>query len=154
MPEEQLPSDEEINARFEKLKESLKVDLDDIDGKLAHILEETEAPKVPDDLQDEVSRKLDALEARAAKAKQTLDKTKPQANSLSGGMDQQSALGMGMGLTLAYTIIGTPLLGYGAGMLINKSTGTNGWQIWLTLLGAVIGIGWVILVTSRNANRL
>jgi F0F1-type ATP synthase assembly protein I len=154
MPDDQMPTDDEINARFEKLKEKLHVDLEDVDGKLEHILSETEAPRVPDTVHDEMLSKLDAIEQRAASAKQTLDKTKPQANSLSGGMDQKSALGMGLGLTMAYTIVGTPLAGYGIGLLINKSTGGNSWHIWLTLLGSVIGIGWVAMVANRHANRL
>jgi F0F1-type ATP synthase assembly protein I len=154
MPDDQLPTDDEINARFEKLKEKLHVDLEDVDDKLEQILSGTEVPKVPETVHDEMLSRLESIEQRAASAKQTLDKTKPQSNSLSGGMDQKSALGMGMGLTMAYTIVGTPLAGYGAGLLINKATGANGWQIWLTLLGAIIGIGWVAMVSSRHADRL
>jgi hypothetical protein len=154
MPEDQLPSDEEINARFEKLKESLKIELDDVDGKLSNILGATEAPRVPEEVHEEMLSKVEQIEARAAKAKQVYDQTKPQDNSLSGGLDKKTSLSMGLGLMMAYTIIGMPMAGFGLGLLINKATGTQGWQIWLTLIGSIIGIGWVIMVSNRQANRL
>ena len=87
------------------------------------------------------------------KAKQSRAATQPKQNTLSGSLDQKSSLSMGMGFTLAYTIVGTPILGYGIGLLINKLTHTDGWQIWLALLGSVIGIGWVVMITNRHGDR-
>ncbi|MBS1701869.1 MAG: hypothetical protein JST12_09430 [Armatimonadetes bacterium] len=150
----ELPSDEEIEARLAKIRDNLGVDLDDVDSKLDDILANTRADRLDEEEHDAYQQKLDELDEKIRKAKATRATSEPKRDSFSGGLDQKSSLSMGLGLTLAYTIIGAPIVGYGAGLLMNKLTGAQGWQIWLTLLGSIIGIGWVAMVTNRHGNRL
>ncbi len=152
----ELPSDDEIEARFQKIRENLHPDLEDVDLQLAGILDNTKADRIEDDEHAAYHAKLDDIDAKLAKAKQAKDvaTNKAKDTSISGSLDQKGSLSMGLGLSMAYTIIGAPILGYLAGLGINKLTGTQGWQIWLTLLGSIIGIGWVATVTNRNQDRL
>ena len=63
--------------------------------------------------------------------------------------------GLGFGLTIAYTMVGPLLVGYGAGYLIDKKQGDgNTWQTWLTILGMVLGfIGAIVLLTRANESK-
>jgi F0F1-type ATP synthase assembly protein I len=148
-----LPTDEEIEARFSKIKENLNMDLDDVDPKLHGILENTAVDRLPDSEHDEYATKLADIDAKIKQAKANKASTEPKKDSVSGSLDPQSSVAMGMGLSLAYTIIGSPIVGYGIGLLINKVTGTQGWQIWLTLIGFVIGLGYVVIVQKRHEDR-
>ena len=156
---EQLPSDEEIQARFEAIKAKLEplAENPELDARVAAFLGQEPVEHVPTELELEAARvkaELDGIDGRLNKAKQTYQNTKPKPNSVSGGLDQKTALGMGLGLSMAYTIIGAPLVGYGLGLLLNKATGNPGWHIWTTLIFSVIAIGWVAMIGSRNNDRL
>ena len=148
-----LPSDEEIEARFSKIRENLTTDVDDVDEKLGHILAGTHVDRLDEAEHDEYLSKLADVDAKLKQARQSQENTKPKHESLTGSLDQKSSVAMGMGLSMAYTIIGSPIVGYGIGLLVNKVTGTQGWQIWLTLIGFVIGLGYVVIVQKRHGDR-
>ena len=148
-------SDEEIEARFARIKQGLSTDLEDVDDKLSEILANTKAERLKDEEHEAYMGKLSDIDAKIQDAKLKYDKARKPANdgSLSGSMDQKSSMTMGMGISLAYTIIGAPIVGYGLGILINKLTHTQGWEIWLTLGGSILGIVWVVMVTNRHGNK-
>lgn len=152
----ELPSDDEIEARFNKIREGLSSDLDDIDLKLEKILANTNVDdeKVAEEEHEQFDQRIRDLEHKVKTAQNGANQATSSSGSLSGSLDQKSSLSTGLGLSLAYTIIGAPLLGYAVGLGINKLTGTQGWQIWLTLIGSVIGIGWTMMVVNRNNDRL
>lgn len=158
MPDETppLPTDKEIKARFDRIKENLDPgEFIDADSKLEEILSRSEPTKIPKSEIDEYEQKLNLLDekmrvAKAAKAKAT---GKVEDASLSGSFDRGTAVGMGFGLTLAYTIVGMPIAGFFLGKLLNNLTGKEGFHIWLTIFGGIIGIWWVSMVATRNANR-
>ena len=63
--------------------------------------------------------------------------------------------GLGYGLTIAYTMVGPLIAGYGIGYLIDKKQGDgNTWQTWLTIAGMVLGfIGALFLMTKANETK-
>lgn len=67
--------------------------------------------------------------------------------------DQESARGLGTGLTAAYALIGLPMVGAGAGYLLNKATGGNAWLPIFAILGMVAGIWWVLRLTNAQDRR-
>lgn len=161
MPDEPvpMPSDEEIAQRFEEIKSKLAPlsENPELDSRVEAFLGQEPVASPPTELEIEAERmasKLNGLDERLNAAKQTYQSTKPQPNSISGGLDQKTALGMGLGLSMAYTIIGAPLAGYGLGLLMNKVTGSVGWQVWTTLIFSIIAIGWVAMIGSKNNDRL
>jgi F0F1-type ATP synthase assembly protein I len=147
-----LPSDDELNARFDKLREGFKTDVTNIDDKLEGILEETKVKFDATEADDAVQGKLDEIEARTRAARHNLEKAKGRTDSITGSLDIKTSRSTGYGLMYAYALAGGPMLGFGVGLLINRFTGTQGWQIWLTLFGAAFGLWWVVRDSStRNA---
>jgi hypothetical protein len=97
--------------------------------------------------------KLNNIGDRVQSARQSADKFKPESNNASG-MTPTEARGIGVGLTVAYSIIGTPLFMYGVGLLIDNATGTPAtatlkWSSGLLLLGAIFGVGFAIYTTQK-----
>ncbi|HLO98448.1 MAG TPA: hypothetical protein VK171_07630 [Fimbriimonas sp.] len=143
----EMPSDQEIEERFSKIKENLTVNLDDVDPKLAEILENTTASEFIEPIQSDAEQKLSEVEARFEALKEQRDaalrKAKLGDGSLTGSLDTDTTNKMGMGFVMAYTIIGLPLVGYGIGLLINKFSGASGWHIWTTMGFSILAIVWV-----------
>jgi len=155
----EIPSEEDIQARFDSIKAKLDplTENPELDARVEAFLGQEPIAPVPTELEleaERVAKKLNGLDERLNKAKTTYQNTKPSPNSVSGGLDQKTALGMGLGLSMAYTIIGAPLLGYGLGLLINNATGNPGWHIWTTLIFSIIAVAWVAMIGSRNNDRL
>lgn len=153
-----IPSETEIEGRFDAIKAKLDplTQNPELDAKVSEFLDrhaET-SNSFSDSVHPELDDKLASMQQRLDSAKSTYEQTKPKANSVSGGLDQKTSLGMGLGLSMAYTIIGAPLVGYGLGLLLNKLTGNPGWHIWTTLIFSIIAIGWVAMIGSKTNDRL
>ena len=122
----------------------------DPQSKTSEILDEAQAKlKVT---QSEFESKLDEFDTRAksARAKYNSSKVAP-ANPDS--KESESARGLGHGLQIAYALAGTPIVFYGIGRLIASSTGQDQWTNWLTIIGALLGFGYVIFVTQKLNSR-
>ncbi|MBX3097148.1 MAG: AtpZ/AtpI family protein [Fimbriimonadaceae bacterium] len=103
-----------------------------------------------DNAQNDAEEQADALAARATKARKTLDsRTKPATHSISG--DRETGRGLGIGLTIAYGIIGAPIAGWLAGVGIDRAMGRDtGIGPWLVILGAVGGVVFAIVTLQRQ----
>ena len=66
--------------------------------------------------------------------------------------DGKVAVGMGMGLSIAYTIIGCPLVGFGIGYLLDMQAGTTTMRSYAAMVGIVVGMG-VACVRIQKTNR-
>jgi F0F1-type ATP synthase assembly protein I len=64
--------------------------------------------------------------------------------------DGESARGLGIGLTVAYAIIGTPLLGFGIGYLIDGNSTVKTWSGILGMIGAFAGVGYCVYILNRT----
>ena len=144
-----LPSDEEIEARFSKIKENLTVDLEHVDSKLDDILDKTKAPEIET---SEFDEKLHALEEKAQAMKQRREAQKVQAEK-EVKSTQMSNEGLGMGMTLMYTVLGLPLLGGIIGMFLDKATGGNAWIVIFGMGGMVLGIGAAVFLLYRKNGK-
>ena len=145
----ELPSDADIEARFSKIKENLTVDLDDVDDKLEGILDKTKVPTIET---DEFDEKLHALEVKAQAMKERREAQKVQAEK-EVKSTQMSNEGLGIGMTLAYTVLGLPLLGGIVGMFLDKATGGNAWIVIFGMGGMVLGIGCAVFLLYRNNGK-
>ena len=106
-----------------------KVDEDELDRRIRELgLDETpsieQAKQEGNKIDEEFSARLKALEERAQAAKQVRDSQAAQVMRKEKN-DRESAIGLGIGLTIAYTIIGMPLLGVGIGWILDKALGTT-----------------------------
>lgn len=101
----------------------------------------------------EFEERLRQLEDKAAATKSRRDTIQAQEQEKLKS-DGKSAVGVGVGMTIAYAILGVPMLGALLGWLIDRSLGTNLFKGLLTLGGAVLGIVFAVITSNRQAPRL
>ncbi len=106
------------------------------------------------DIDKEFGEKLNSMGSKISSGKSRYEETKVTVNSNPSGLDPESARGLGTGLTIAYAIIGMPLVGWAIGALIDRASNNTGpnnleWAAVLTLLGSVVGVTFAIFVASR-----
>lgn len=122
-----------------------------------------DTPNSPEEIAEEARQKIsetsNEFEARmaelekrgaAAKARYEATKTKVATERKESG---DSARGLGIGLAVAYAIIGAPLAGFGAGFLIDKANGGDTWKGILGLIGSVAGVAYAILILNREEKK-
>jgi F0F1-type ATP synthase assembly protein I len=140
-----LPSDLEIASRLEAVRDKLKVDLTDADEKLADILHAASiAP--PEDVDQaklhELSAKADALKnKRSAQMAEAARESR---------IAQDSSQGLGAGISIAYTILGVPLVGGIIGVVLKNQTGNPVWVSVCGLAGMVLGLFGAYFVAKRT----
>jgi F0F1-type ATP synthase assembly protein I len=142
--EEEDESPEAVEARFRRLQEELAgVGLPETADDA-----QPRRPRAPED-DPEFAAQLDALHNRADKARSAYD-TSQQHKDRELGRDRASARGLGVGLSIGYTIVGLPLVGVAIGWLLDSQFGTNLWKGLLALAGAVLGIVMAIMTLNRT----
>lgn len=135
-----MDSENEPGAYTEEELEKLK--------KIEQLLDEAKATSFAGPTESENEAKLRAIQEQAKKAKQTFDKHKPEAQN-SQFVGSGNGRNLGLGLQIAYAIIGVPLVGYGVGWLIDNQVGGKLWSGLLTILGATAAIWYAV----KSANR-
>lgn len=94
---------------------------------------------------DERLRRMNRSVTRAGQARKNEANKKERERA----QERESARGLGIGLTVAYTIIGFPLLGAGVGFLIDRSTGGTAGVTLGTVLGVGLGMAAAIFMLNR-----
>ncbi|AIE88112.1 AtpZ/AtpI family protein [Fimbriimonas ginsengisoli] len=128
VPPEELEKEEDIEARFRKLQQELAgQDLPD--------LPDAQTPRRPALPEDDPSfaAQLQSLHDRAEGVKTAREQASRQ-QARSHQQDQKNAMGLGLGLSIAYMFLGFPLVGVLIGWGINRATGAT---FWLPVLGFV-----------------
>lgn len=144
------PDDEEIAARLRRVREELSriEGLPELpEDRIPQLAPAHELPKVPD-----FDDRLKDLEARADAAKnRRADKARTEKRRMES--DAESNRGLGIGLTVAYAIIGVPLFGIGLGYLADNAAGTNIYRGVGALLGSIVGIAGAVIILNRQQNQ-
>lgn len=112
-----------------------------------------EARKKLDVADAEFQARLDALAERSAKAKERMENQRYLENERLKS-DRKAARGLGIGLTVAYAIIGTPLVGFGGGWLLDRSLGTTHWQSVLGLIGSFGGVAYAVWILNKMQDKM
>lgn len=100
----------------------------------------------------EIQRRLDSrlleIESRGARelGKRRAQEAKELKESLSGG---DMAKGTGVGVSVAYAIIGLPLVGYGLGWLADRGTDSNVFGIVGFCVGGAFGVWFAMVQVKR-----
>lgn len=156
MPDEPVPrfpegpDDEEIAARLRRVRDELNQmeGLPELpEDRIPQLSPTPELPKMPD-----FDERLKDLEARADAAKQ---RRTVKANTERRKMesDAESNRGLGIGLTVAYAIIGVPLFGIGIGFALDNAMGTQVYRGVGALIGSVAGIVGAVVILNRQQNK-
>jgi F0F1-type ATP synthase assembly protein I len=106
-----------------------------------------EARDKADKIDDEFAARLDALEEKAKAHRQVRDNQQREEQRRMAS-DRESAKGLGMGLTVAYTLIGLPLVGVLVGWLLDEP-GSNTYKG----IGVVAGVALAIFMTVFLLSR-
>lgn len=132
-PQESEPSafDEGIE-RLEQLAESARG---------GHVPEPDEA----------FAERLATFERQFEEAKARREK-RAQEEKRKAKSDQEAARGLGLGLSIAYTIIGLPIFGFAVGWAIDQRLGTELAKGFCVLAGSIVGLTMAIVMLNR-ANR-
>lgn len=130
------------------------VDEDELDRRIRALgLDETpsieHAKQEANKIDDEFSARLKALEDRAQQQKEQRENVKRE-EARKSSSDAQSALGLGIGLSVAYTIIGMPLVGMGIGWFIDYKTGSNSFRTIGAVAGMALGIFAGIAIFNKS----
>ena len=111
------------------------------------------APAVPKELDEEFDARFEALHAKVDASRQQRERIKIAAERAQDS-DAKAAKGLGIGLTIAYTILGMPLIGYGLGWLLDRELNTLIWKGFGVLLGAVVGVWYALVMLARTNKEL
>lgn len=111
----------------------------------------THMPENPE-YEAELEERLRRLEHRVRKAK---------ANEAGRAMrtdavlkpDAESHRQLGVGLSIAYAIIGMPVVGYGLGYLLDAGKPNQLWTPWTSLAGCLLGVIYALFVLNRENQR-
>lgn len=96
--------------------------------------------------------RLKAVETKAVEHKRKRETVKAQESKRSA-LDAASTKGLGVGMTVAYAILGMPLVGAGVGWLIDQRLGISMWQGILMLVGAVAGIAFTVFSLQKTETK-
>lgn len=134
------------------------IDEDDLDRRIRElgldadgdeISAEVESAKAKGDkIDDEFASRLKALEDRAHAQKQIRENKKREENRRMES-DRDSARGLGVGLSIAYTLIGLPLLGLAIGWYLDSGSGGQTYKGIGAVAGTALGIVMTVILLSR-----
>lgn len=100
-------------------------------------------------IHDEFSEKFAALEQKADRIQN--ERKKLEAEKLrKEKQSQDAARGLGVGMSIAWTILGLPLFGLVVGKGIEMATGNSAFIAPLMLIGVVAGVGMAVFITNRQ----
>ena len=120
------------------------------DPRVVEALSRADAPMTPpvpglDDFEERLSH----LEKRA-KGTQQVQEVKRQQLTQRMRQSDSDAKGLAKGMSIAYTIIGLPLLGVVIGWFLDRGTGSQRYTQIGVLVGAVLGIAMAFVLINRD----
>jgi F0F1-type ATP synthase assembly protein I len=121
---------------------NIEAQITQLDSGLAEFRETTAA------IDEEFADRLSQLESRVDAVKATRDNVQKQKDRQFKA-DGEAAKGLGVGMAVAYSFIGCPIVGYGIGFLITKSTGNPYAKDWGAIIGIVIGFFAMFVLLKR-----
>jgi F0F1-type ATP synthase assembly protein I len=135
MAEDEESEDEKIERRLRELEENTT--------RAAN--EHRSAAEFDDHFED----RLKGLEERAKGARLGQQQINAQTNERRR-VESETGKGLGLGLSVAYMIVGVPLFGALIGYFIDKGTNSNIFKGLCTITGAVIGITMTVITVNRH----
>lgn len=116
------------------------------------MLKKAEAPmEIPDapGFDAEFEHRLAKVEARAERV-QGVRADKAREERRQKQVHAESVRGLGVGVSVAYTIIGLPLAGAAIGWFFDQGSETGTWKSVGVLVGAVLGVVLSIFIMNRS----
>lgn len=105
------------------------------------------SPEVDQEFEERLAR----FEERAEEAKKKRDAQKALERERQVS-DVSTSRGLGVGLSIAYTIIGLPMVGLAIGWYLDNRFHANAWKPMLVMAGATAAIVYAVVQLNRNEN--
>lgn len=128
---------------------------DELAARLAEIEEKVRAArqKAAPPASEDLDARLDALKASAQQARHGFSGTR-RVSEKEERLTRESTRGVGVGLAIAYAIVGIPMLGAFVGWAIDARTGSFVWRSVLAVAGMILGIvAAVVMINRTNEDR-
>lgn len=119
---------------------------DDVLNRLMQNLDDIPHMPEPDDDLDERMRKL---ESKATEVKQRREAGQKEVERKLRS-DREANKGLGVGLMVAYALLGFPLVGALVGYFLDRGSDHRTWTSLLVVLGAVGGIVFTVYVLNKS----
>ncbi|MBI5705496.1 MAG: hypothetical protein HZC36_00735 [Armatimonadetes bacterium] len=147
--------DDEVEQRLQKAVDRIEKELDVTFGtRLGEMEEAAERTRNAPDLgiDPDLERRLSRIESQAkdARARNENVGSIPKRRS---AKDAEDYRGLGVGLSIAYTIIGFPVLFAVVGLFVDRANGTSQWAGIGAIAGAALGMGMALFMLKRNEER-
>lgn len=115
--------------------------------------EVVEAHRSAADFDEETLRKMDEIAERARDLRKETEK-KEETKVETRKTQAEESRGLGLGFTVAYTLICVPMLGVGIGWFADRATKSTLFMGVGAILGMVIGVVLVIMMVNKaNGNQ-
>lgn len=125
---------------------------DELDPLLSELLQVEDGLKIDpksDEIDAEFGDRLKKFDDRLAEQKSIHEARKIEAEQKQKG-DREATKGLGLGMSVAYAIIGVPVFGYGIGFLVDKSSGSTTFAGIGMLIGCLVGIAVAMVMLSKQ----
>ena len=106
--------------------------------------------ELPPDLDEEFDERMRTLDQKVAEQKAIRENVKKQ-EARKTELDRDSTRGLGIGLNVAYALIGLPLVGAGLGWFLDKQTGASFWTGLCVVGGLIFAIAYTVLLMNQDA---
>jgi F0F1-type ATP synthase assembly protein I len=138
------------------IDEGGNVDEDELDRRIRELgLDDSpsieQARQATDKIDDDFEARLKSLEERA-KSQKLIRDNKEREVVRKQNAERDSARGLGIGLSIAYTIIGLPVLGLIIGYILDGGNASQTYKSIGVLAGAALGIVMTFVILAK-ANR-
>ncbi len=100
------------------------------------------------DFDEDTLRKMDEIADRARSLRKA-NEQKEEVKTETRKVQAEDSKGLGLGFSVAYTLIGVPILGVGAGWLLDRALKSTVFMGVGAIVGMVIGIVLVILMVNK-----
>ncbi|MBL8064904.1 MAG: AtpZ/AtpI family protein [Chthonomonadaceae bacterium] len=95
------------------------------------------------------AKALESIRQRGREGLEKLKKHTPE-GSKGGFVGAEGGRNLGLGLQIAYAILGVPIVFFGVGWLIDRQVGGTLWQGLLTIFGAAIAVWYAVIASGKS----
>lgn len=106
--------------------------------------------ELPTELDEEFDERMRRLEQKVSTRRAIRDNVQKQ-EARKAELDRDATRGLGIGLNVAYALIGLPLVGAGLGWFLDKQLGTSFWTGICVVGGLIAAIAYTVLLMNQDA---
>jgi len=143
-----MPEDEHTGAE-EPEEDEIEARIKEMHAKTSEVADKHRSEA---DFDEDMLRRMDDI-AEKARGLRAAGEKKEEAKAETRTVAAEDSKGLGLGFTVAYTIVGVPLLGIGIGWFIDRAAGTTVAKGLGAVIGMVVGVALVMTMINRTQEK-